>query len=48
MLARLALKVLEAQAWQALDPRSETLIDIDERADLDRLVSREAASSDRP
>jgi molybdopterin-guanine dinucleotide biosynthesis protein A len=37
MLARLALVELGPEAWIALDPRAETLIDVDEPADLERL-----------
>jgi molybdopterin-guanine dinucleotide biosynthesis protein A len=34
LLARLIVEDLDPEIWQALDPRSETLIDIDEPADL--------------
>ena len=37
MLARLAVEELAPEAWRALDPRGETLIDIDVPADLDAL-----------
>ncbi len=39
MLARLAIEELEPETWLALDPGSETLVDIDEPADLEALVS---------
>ncbi|HEV2006191.1 MAG TPA: molybdenum cofactor guanylyltransferase [Candidatus Limnocylindrales bacterium] len=37
MLARLAVVELDPETWHALDPRSETLIDVDEPADLKAL-----------
>ena len=37
MLARLAVEELAPEVWRALDPRGETLIDIDVPADLDAL-----------
>jgi molybdenum cofactor guanylyltransferase len=37
MLARLLVEELDSETWHALDPRSETLIDIDEPADLEAL-----------
>jgi len=35
MLARLAVEELAPETWRPLDPRAETLIDIDAPADLD-------------
>ena len=42
MLARLAVEELAPETWRPLDPRAETLIDIDARADLEvlRLADR--------
>jgi molybdopterin-guanine dinucleotide biosynthesis protein A len=37
MLARLVVKELDLETWVALDPGAETLIDVDEPADLDAL-----------
>jgi molybdopterin-guanine dinucleotide biosynthesis protein A len=37
MLARLAVEELAQETWRALDPRAESLIDIDVPADLDAL-----------
>jgi molybdopterin-guanine dinucleotide biosynthesis protein A len=37
MLARLVVEDLDPETWRALDPRGETLIDIDAPADLDAL-----------
>jgi molybdopterin-guanine dinucleotide biosynthesis protein A len=37
MLARLAVEELAPETWRALDPRSESLIDIDVPADLEAL-----------
>ena len=39
MLARLAVEELAPETWRALDPRAETLIDIDAPADLEALHS---------
>jgi molybdopterin-guanine dinucleotide biosynthesis protein A len=37
MLARLAVEELDPKTWHALDPRAETLIDVDTPADLEGL-----------
>jgi len=37
LLARLAVEELDPETWRALDPHGATLIDIDERADLETL-----------
>jgi molybdopterin-guanine dinucleotide biosynthesis protein A len=39
MLARLAVEALDLEIWHALDPRAETLIDIDKPADLEALAT---------
>jgi molybdopterin-guanine dinucleotide biosynthesis protein A len=47
MLARLAVEELDPETWHRLDPHSETLIDIDEPADLEALRLDELHRPDR-
>jgi hypothetical protein len=40
LLDRLVVRELPEAEWRALDPDGQTLIDVDVRADLDRMTNR--------